>query len=136
MIKTILPFLYFNGNCQEALDFYSTVFKVPILERVTYREAEMEVDAHQKNYIMNATMAFGDMTISATDVVDNHPLTRGNTISIWLEIESEEAIKSIYEEFIDRNCKVITPLEPTFWGSIYAKVQDPFDYVWELNYQE
>lgn len=48
MIKTILPFLYFNGNCQEALDFYSTVFKVPILERVTYREAEMEVDAHQK----------------------------------------------------------------------------------------
>ncbi len=136
MIKTILPFLYFKGNCKEALGFYTNVFKVEILEMVTYREADMEVNDEQKDYIMNATMAFGEMQISASDVIDKQTLTNGNTLSIWLEVESENAIRFIYDQFKKKDCIIISQMESTFWGSIYAKVQDPFGFIWELNYQE
>lgn len=135
MIKEGMLFLLFNGECRSALTFYQSVFGARVVEKVTYGEAEMEENSIISDWIMNSTIQIGNLTICASDV-PGEELANSNRISIWLEIDSEESIHSIFNRFLQNDCKVITNLEVSFWNSLYAKVQDPFGFMWELNCQK
>ena len=134
MVKEGMLFLSFHGMCDAALGFYQTVFDAQIVEKITYGEAEMAESPDINDWIMNSTIKIGNFTICAYDVLEDE-LKDGNRISVWLEIDTEESIRLIYERFLQSDCNIITKLETTFWNSLYAKVQDPFGFVWELNCQ-
>ena len=95
----------------------------------------MAESEEQNELIMNATFELGGVTFCANDIVDNSYKEGGN-IALWLELESEEDLDKTNEQLLNSKCKVITPLEETFWNAVYTKVQDPFGIVWELNYQK
>ncbi|WP_067841829.1 VOC family protein [Amphibacillus sediminis] len=135
MIKDSMVFLFFNGDCQEALQFYHKVFGAKIVEQLTYGEAEMAETEEQTDLIMNSTIKLGPLTVCASDVITDQHLKQGNQSTIWLEIESEVALKDIYQHFTKQGCQIITELDRTFWNALYAKVQDQFGFTWELNYQ-
>lgn len=136
MIKESMMFLYFCGNCRAALKFYASVFGAEIIERTTYGEAEMEVDEAEKDLVMNSTMVLGGMKVCAGDVLGGSELVDGNRLSFWLELEDREGLESVYKRFLQPDCKVLTAKDTTFWESVYAKVEDPFGIIWELNCQK
>lgn len=135
MIRESMLFMYFGGGCTDALDFYREVFAAELVEKTTYGEAEMTENDTEKDLIMNSVFRLGGMTFCASDVPDGMPLP-GDNLSVWLEFDGQEALYSVYARFQREDCGVQTPLAETFWGSIYAKVQDPFGVCWELNYQK
>lgn len=134
MIKEGMLFLYFSGQCDQALAFYSEVLQAQVLEKTTYLEAEMSGGIDSDHLIMNATMQLGNLKVCASDLLESKPVI-GNHTSIWLEIDTEENLRQAFNRFEKADSQLITKPELTFWNSVYCKVQDPFGVFWEFNSQ-
>ncbi|MGG1401268.1 VOC family protein [Bacillus salipaludis] len=131
----ITPYLMFNGNAREALEFYREVFQGEILNVQTYGESGYNNSQEAENLLIHAQFKKDDLFIMASDAFPGNVINKGNNISLALDLESEEEIKRLYDA-LRENGKVYMELQDTFWGAKYAKVTDPFGIAWDLNYQK
>ena len=83
-----MPYLSFQGNCEEALQFYSAILdgQVEIVSR--YDNPAMNAPEDFRNKILHARLAFGNHVLFASDVMpkkQGEPMTGGNiAISLGL----------------------------------------------------
>ncbi len=65
----LLPYLYFDGDCEVALRFYEKCFGGRIEEMVTHAgtPAEQQVPAEWRSKILHARLAVGDVVLMASD---------------------------------------------------------------------
>ena len=68
-----------------------------------------------------------------SDVFPGQSYEIGNNVSLVVELDSETEIQNVYNQ-ISQKGSVLMELQDTFWGSKYAKVQDAFGVIWDLNY--
>lgn len=138
MIKTGTPYLYFYDECDDALNYYVDIFGVEVLEKYTFEDVDYMEDESRKNCIAHASFKLGESVILANDFLEKKSKENCPTssqTSIWIEIENEVEIKCLEEKMLATGSKSITKLEETFWDSLYAKIEDEFGIVWELNAQ-
>lgn len=138
MIKTGTPYLYFYDECSNALNYYIDIFGAEIIEKSTFEDVEYMEDESRKNCIAYASFKLGESVILANDFLEKKSkenCSASSQTSIWLEIEKSADIKLLEEKMLATGCKSITKLEKTFWGALYAKMEDKFGIVWELNAQ-
>jgi PhnB protein len=131
----ITPYLSFDGNAKQALDFYKEVLGAEIVGLQTFGEADYPTPPEADNRVMHANLKKGGISIMFSDTFPGQSVVVGSNISLTLEPESDEEIQNVYDE-LSKNGKVLTKLEDTFWGAKYARVQDQFGVIWELNYQK
>lgn len=139
MIKSGTPYLYFYDECDEALKYYVDILGAEIIEKVTFEDVNYMEDESRKNCISYASFKLGESVILANDFLRNQ--SKGNCsaslqTSIWLEIEKGVNIKLLEEKMLATGSKSIIKLEETFWDSLYAKIEDKFGIIWELNAQK
>jgi PhnB protein len=127
------PYFIFDGNAKEALEYYKTVFGGEVNGIQTFGEADFPTPPEADNRIMHAQFRKGDLFIMVSDSFPGQGVEVGNNISLALEFEREEEIYSIYSNLSEKG-SVQMELQDTFWGAKYAKVQDPFGVIWDLNY--
>ncbi|KAA6342838.1 hypothetical protein EZS27_009451 [termite gut metagenome] len=76
----IRPYLTFKGQCQEAIDLYSNAFKTTASTIRRFSDLpenpEMVISDSQKNWILQATIPFGDDYIRLSDFGGDHPLNK------------------------------------------------------------
>lgn len=133
MIKQITPYLYFEGNAEEALNFYKEVLGGENLEVMRYENSQ-EISEKYKNKIMHARLEFKTFNLYFSDTHDAQKTTKGDNISLTLEFDTEEAIDKTYADLSDGG-NVYMELQKTFWNAKYAKITDKFGVSWDLNYQ-
>ncbi|MEO6684306.1 MAG: VOC family protein, partial [Dyadobacter sp.] len=63
----LIPYLNFGGKCEEAIDFYLSVFNGKISYKDYYKSAPMDVLEDHKEKIMHCQLDFGDNTLMACD---------------------------------------------------------------------
>ncbi|MED1467429.1 VOC family protein [Bacillus salipaludis] len=131
----ITPYLMFDGNAREALEFYREVFQGEILNVQTYGESGYNNSPEAENLLIHAHFKKDDLFIMASDAFPGNVINKGNNISLALDLESEDEINRLYDA-LRENGKVYMELQDTFWGAKYAKVTDPFGIAWDLNYQK
>ncbi|MED3561893.1 VOC family protein [Bacillus xiapuensis] len=131
----ITPYLMFDGNAREALEFYREVFQGEILNAQTYGEAGYNNSPEAQNLLIHAQFKKDDLFIMASDTFPGNAINKGNNISLALDLDSEEEILRLYDALREKG-KVYMELQDTFWGAKYAKVTDPFGITWDLNYQK
>jgi PhnB protein len=129
------PYLMFDGNAREALEFYKEVFQGEVEGIQTYGEADYPTPPEAHDRIIHAQFRKGDLFLMASDSFPGKPNVVGNNISLALDFESEEEIQKIYDALRQKGT-VFMDLQDTFWGAKYAKVKDPFGVIWDLNHQK
>lgn len=135
MKAQITPYLSFDGNAKQALEFYKEVLGGEIIGIQTFGEADYPTPPEADNLIMHAKLSKGDISLMFSDTFPGQSVVIGTNISLTLEPESDEEIQSLYDA-LRKGGKALTELEDTFWGAKYARVQDQFGIIWELNYQK
>ena len=140
MIKSALPYLTFDGNCDEALSFYEEIFEAKVVEKALASEYNIETK-NGEDMILNAILLLGENKILVGDKAEQYyglgtRLESGGQISIWLEIETEDNLNNICKKLKEKNCEFLIDLHETFWDSKYVKIEDNFGIIWELNYQK
>lgn len=131
-MKQATPYLTFNGTAREALEFYKEVFEGEVLHVQTFGDANYPTPPDADHRIMHAQFRKGDFLLMASDSFTDDSVQTGNHISLVLEFDSEDEIQKVYNH-LGKKGKVLMELQDTFWGAKYAKVQDPYGVIWDLN---
>jgi PhnB protein len=132
-VKQATPYLMFDGEAREALDYYKDVFQGEILHIQTFGEADFPTPPEADNRIIHAQFKKGDLLLMVSDTFIGHPLVKGDHISLVLDFESEAEIQRTYDALLQKG-SVLMELQDTFWGAKYAKVKDPYGVIWDLNF--
>ncbi|MDR2947774.1 MAG: VOC family protein [Prevotella sp.] len=129
----IKPYLAFNGNAEEALNFYAGVFNGTVGEIYRYGEyQEMESPAEYKDKIIHSCLTFSSCTIS---IADTMPGTKsdfgslGHTITVFCD--TDQQLKDIYAKLSASGQIKCELCEPS-WAKLYAEILDKFGVLWAL----
>lgn len=135
MSNWLIPYLSFNGNCEEAVNFYQKVLggETQILH---FKDAppnpEFPVQDHLKNLVLHAELRKEGHVIRFSDTFPGVPFNPGNTISFSLEFNTEEETKAVYET-LSEGGHVEMKLQKTFFSPLYGKFTDRFGINWQVS---
>lgn len=138
----INPYLNFNGNTEEAFNFYKSVFGGEFAAVMRFGETpgcdEMPIAENEKDKIMHIALPIGNGNIlMATDMLESmgQKLNEGNNFSISIDTESREEAEKLFGGLSDGG-KVEMPLGDAFWGAYFGMCADKFGIRWMINYDE
>ena len=142
-MAAINPYLTFNGNCEEAFNFYKSVFGTEF----TYigRFGEMPpadncapVSDEASNLIMHVSLPISAETVlmgSDSSAEFGQVTAFGNNISISINTDSVEEADRLFNG-LSAGGKIVMPMEKTFWGAYFGMFTDKFDINWMVNFDE
>lgn len=134
MKKTINPFLHFNGNCREAIEYYKEIFQGKI-ELLMHPKGEFADHFASSDAIMHSVLSFYDgMIIMAADTRIGLEATVGNNNFIVINFSSEDEIDRVYKLFAQDAIQIREELNKVFWGAKYAEFVDKFGISWMFNF--
>jgi len=138
--KTTMPmldsYLFFDGNCAEAMRFYERVTGGKIAAMMKYSDSPVPQDpAHigpgNDDRIMHAMLVIDGRNLMASDT----PKGQGKPMqgfSLSLYYDTPEQGKKIFDMFADGG-QVTMPFGPTFWAKGFGMVTDKFGTPWMVN---
>jgi PhnB protein len=130
----INAYLTFNGNCREAMTFYSACLGGElILQTIGESPLSDKMPAQMKDSILHSALTNGPLLIMGTDCVPGPGLIKGNSVSLALNCGSEPQIRDHYAK-LSAGGEATHPLEETFWGALFGALTDKFGNHWVLNY--
>ena len=140
-MATTNTYLTFNGNCEEAFNFYKSVFGGDF----TYlgRFGEMpENNDHKgseldKNKIMHVSLPIGNSVLMGSDTGGEwaSSFVQGNNFSISITAESKEEADNLFKA-LSEGGQVSMPLASTFWGDYFGMLTDKFGINWMMSFNE
>ncbi|MFD4638893.1 VOC family protein [Lentzea sp. NPDC058436] len=130
MATRLNPYISFDGQAREAMEFYQSVFGGE-LKMNTFGEFGMQ-DTPQADQIMHAQLETdAGYTIMASDTPPGMEYRSGSSITVSLS--GDEEVLRQYFNALAEGGKVGTPLEKQMWGDEYGDVVDKFGVNWMVN---
>lgn len=131
---TLDPYLFFQGNCREAMDFYKSVFGGE-LSLQAFEEAPKEMVAdmpgaeEMKGKIMHAALR-GDFNLYGAD--SPKASAQAAKVELCLGGSDEQKLGKYFDALGDGG-NVKYPLKKESWGDIFGMLTDKFGVDWMVN---
>jgi len=127
----LVPYLVFQGNCKEAMEFYKSCLEGELtIDTVENSPMESQMPPEMKNFVLNSQLDCKDFVIMASDAMGQETKT-GDNISIMI-MGSETEVETFFNN-LKEGATIIQPLEKQFWGSVYGALIDKFGISWSFN---
>ena len=127
-MKELTTYLNFDGNCREAMTFYSKCLDAS-LEIMPFPENS------GGNRVMHARLTKATPILMASDTQPGHPFNPSGNFAIAIACESMEEIQRLFAALWE-NGKVTMPLQDTFWGAHFGMLTDRFGINWMFNFDK
>lgn len=132
-------YINFKGNCREAVEFYAEVFHTKKPNIMLYGDMPSREDCvgfeETKKLVMNASLEVMGSIIMFSDVPPEMPFVLGNNISLVVNCNDKDEIKTIFDK-LKVGGTVDMELQETFWSKCYGCLTDKFGIGWQLNYEK
>ncbi len=136
-------YLNFNGNCEEAFNFYKSVFGgeftyIGRFNEIPPGEGGAPPDGMDGNKIMHVGLMVGkDSAIMGSDTGGAWApsFVQGNNFSISLNPDSKADLDRLHKA-LSAGGKVTMPPETTFWGDYFAMCEDKFGINWMFSFSD
>jgi predicted 3-demethylubiquinone-9 3-methyltransferase (glyoxalase superfamily) len=125
----VTPFLMFEGNAEEAMNYYTSLIegsKITSIVRYGANESGTE------GSVMQAAFTLKDQEFMCIDSNVKHQFTFTPSFSIFLTCDSEEEIDRLYSSLTDGG-QVMMPLGDYFFSKKFGWVSDKFGVSWQLT---
>ena len=128
----VQSYLYFDGKCEEALEFYKRALGAEVSMLMRYKESPEPpppgCGPRDLNKVMHAQFRIGETTVMASDGrATGNPKFEGFALSLMLKTEAE-ADKAF--NALSPGGKVEMPLAKTFFSARFGMVQDKLGVLW------
>lgn len=137
-MATVNTYLNFNGNCEEAFNFYKSIFGGEFTYIGRFREIpkgnSYKVLEADKDKIMHVGLSIGNTILMGCDTSGDWASTfvQGNNFSVSINPENKEEADRLFAELsIDGH--ITMPMEKTFWGAYFGMFTDKFGINWMIN---
>ncbi|MFN0249279.1 MAG: VOC family protein [Kofleriaceae bacterium] len=133
MQSKLNPYLSFQNNAREAMEFYKSVFG-GTLTISTFGESGMPHDPTQGNLVMHSMLeAENGITFMGSDTPPGMPYrTGGSSITMALNGDHDTEL-TMYFEKLSAGGKVGMPLNTAPWGDKFGSFTDRFGIEWLVN---
>jgi PhnB protein len=131
MASRLNPYISFNGNARQAMEFYKDVFGGE-LNMNTFGEFG-QPDSPDADKIMHAQMeAPNGFTLMASDTPQGMSYNPGDTMTVSLSGDDTAELRGYWDKLAAAG-KVTMPLEKQMWGDEFGMVIDQFGIPWMVN---
>ena len=135
----ITAYLTFNGNTEEAFNFYKSALggEFTNLQRFGDTPHGEQMSDNDKKKIMHVALeAPHGVKLMGNDYMDfmGQPFNAGNNFSLSLHPDSEELADQLFNN-LSAGGTVTMPLEKVFWGAYFGMFVDKFGIQWIVNHQ-
>ena len=141
-MAAINPYITFNGSCEEAFDFYKSVFGGDFAFKGRFNEMPADdknpLPESETNKIMHVSLPIGGGTVlMGSDTMEGYgpPLVVGNNITISINADSKSEADKLYKALSEGGATNM-PMADTFWGSYFGMLTDRYNINWMISYDE
>jgi len=127
------PYLAFNGNCSEAMNFYKNIFNGELSIK-TFAEMPGNIPEDQKEKVMHALLAFDNNELMASDSMRGKEASYGTGVALSLEYDDLSEAERVFDALSDKGTVQI-PFEEAFWGAKFGFLTDKFNIQWMVHYE-
>lgn len=138
-MTTVNVYLTFNGNCEEAFNFYQSVFGGEFVNFSRFGEMPSEepgqLPDEEKNKIMHVSLPISAETAlmgSDTGGEWASSFLQGNNFSVSISVDSTAEADRLFTG-LSKDGHVIMPMNKTFWGSYFGMFVDKFGISWMIS---
>jgi PhnB protein len=128
----LIPYITFNGNCEEALNFYRNAIGGEIVSIGRYGDSPMQVTEEYKQKILHARIQIGEYLLMASDSMPDKGSIAGNNISLSIEWDNASDMEIAYNKLAEGGKKTM-PLGDMFWGARFGMLTDKYGIHWMFN---
>jgi PhnB protein len=127
------PYIFFNGRCEEALEFYRTALGAEVEMMMRFKDSPEPPKPGMcapgsENKIMHASVRIGDTSLMASDGrCDGKPSFQGFSLS--LSVADEDEAERLFAA-LGKGGQVQVPLAKTFFSPRFGMVTDRFGVLW------
>jgi PhnB protein len=128
------PYLFFDGNCAEAIRFYEKALGGKPAGMIRYGESPEpdQCPAGSADRIMHAAIDLNGQLLMASDVPAGQPYDGMKNVSLSLFYQSVAEARRAFEALAEGG-KVVMPLAQTFWADIFGMLTDRFGTSWMVS---
>jgi PhnB protein len=136
----INPYINFNGNAEEAFNFYKSVFGGEFAKIMRFKDmasAEFPIAENEANKIMHIALPIGKNVLMANDVPDILGKTNENEnrSKISISAESREEADKLFNG-LSAGGTIEMPISDSPWGSYFGMFRDKYGIEWMVDYDE
>jgi len=126
----VQPYLFFDGRCDEALEFYKNAVgaKVGMLMRFKEAPDRTGITPGSENKVMHAQFEIGDTVVMASDG-HNSGQPKFDGFSLAVSANSEAEAERLFNA-LGEGGKVTQPLTKTFFSPKFGMLADKFGVHW------
>lgn len=142
-MTTINVYLTFNGNCEEAFNFYKSVFggDFPYIGRfkdMPPNESGEKPSGEAGEKIMHVSLPISKETMlmgsdTGGEWASNY--TQGNNFSISINTDRKEEADRLFNG-LSQGGNVTMPMNKTFWGDYFGMFTDKFGINWMVSFND
>jgi predicted 3-demethylubiquinone-9 3-methyltransferase (glyoxalase superfamily) len=132
MNPKITTFLMFEGQAEEAMTFYTSLFDDSEIVGITKYGPDGPGGPEAEGTVQHALFTLKGQQYMAIDSF-GHEFTFTPSISLFVQCDSEEELETLYEK-LSEGGEVLMPLNNYGFSTKFGWVNDRFGVSWQLNY--
>jgi PhnB protein len=124
----IQPYLFYNGRCDEAIDFYRAAVGAEVTTLMRFKDSPEPAAHGVAEGVMHASLRIGDTTVLVSDGQCSGQLSfQGFALSLTVpnDAEAERRFAALGD-----GGQVRMPLAKTFFSSKFGMLTDRFGVLW------
>ena len=129
-MQKITPFLWFDNNAEEAVNFYTSLFKNSKEGSAShYEEAGAKVSGRPKGSVMTVPFQLYGQNFTA---LNGGPLFKFNpSVSFFVNCKTENEVQKLWDK-LSVGGKALMPLDKYPFSEKYGWIQDKYGVSWQL----
>jgi PhnB protein len=134
MASRLNPYLSFDGDAREAMEFYKEVFG-GTLKLNTYADFGPEGAPESDNIMHGMLETPAGFTLMGADCPPGMELKAGNTMAVSVSGDDDPALRGYWEK-LSAGGQVSVALEKQMWGDVFGMCTDRFGVTWMIDITE
>lgn len=127
----IQAYLAFNGNCQEALNYYGDLFGAEVKNRETYEDKKIDVPSSYRQKLQHAELKGKGVHFMAYDAAPDTPINNGNQVHMSVDAGSREEAEKLFDS-LSSSGQVHHSFREREWG-YFGRCTDQYGINWMVN---
>ena len=132
----IQPYLFFNGRCEEAIDFYRKALGAEVEMMMRFKESPDPLPPGMiapgfENKVMHAALRIGGAVMLASDGIASGA-TNFKGFSLSIDAPDAAGVERLFNALAEGG-SVTMPLGKTFWSPRFGMVTDRFGVGWMVG---
>lgn len=133
MSTQLIPYLHFEGNCEEVLNRYQEILGGEVEIHNRYDKPEMDAPDDYKDKVLHARFYFGENTIMASDVFPGQSAEKSSgDVALSITVDDVDEAQAIFDGLAEGG-SIGVAFGKQFWGDWHGNLTDRYGIRWMVN---